>query len=153
MSETPFRILAVQQVALGAEDKTELHKLWVDIFGLPIKGQFKSEAENVDEDIAILGKGAHAVEIDLMQPIDPNKSPKVHTPALNHIGFWVDDLRAAHEYLPKAGVRLAGGIRKNAEGYEVIFIHPRGNDEFKISGNGVLVELIQAPPEVLEAYS
>jgi hypothetical protein len=27
----------------------------------------------------------NAVEIDLMQPIDPSKSPKVHIPALNHM--------------------------------------------------------------------
>lgn len=27
-----------------------------------------------------------------MQPIDPEKTPKVHIPALNHIGLWIDNL-------------------------------------------------------------
>ena len=30
--------------------------------------------------------GPAQVEIDLMAPLDPNKSPKPHVPALNHIG-------------------------------------------------------------------
>lgn len=55
--------------------------------------------ENVDEDILTLGKGAHKVEIDLMQPLDPEKSPKVHIPALNHVGLWVDKLEACVEHL------------------------------------------------------
>ena len=29
------------------------------------------------------------IEVDLMSPIDPDKSPKVHIPALNHIGMPV----------------------------------------------------------------
>ena len=148
----PFKVLGLQQVAIGHRDKDVLHRLWVDILGLELKGTFKSESENVLEDIAILGKGNTAIELDLMMPIDPDKSPKVHSPPLNHIGLWVDNLRAAMEYLPRNGVRLAGGIRINSEGYEVIFIHPKGNQEFNVSGEGVLVELIQAPPHVLKEY-
>ena len=48
-----------------------------------------------------------------MQPIDATKSPKVHDPALNHVGLWVDDLKAAYSYLEKQGVRFTpGGVRK-----------------------------------------
>jgi lactoylglutathione lyase len=32
------------------------------------------------------------VEVDLMQPLDPDKKPAVHTTPLNHVGLWVDDL-------------------------------------------------------------
>lgn len=50
-----------------------------------------------------------------MQPIDPNKSPKVHQPALNHIGLWVDNIEVAVETLTKEGlVFTPGGIRKGA---------------------------------------
>ena len=49
-----------------------------------------------------------------MQPIDANISPKVHVPALNHIGLWVDNLEAAHAHLTASGIRFAGGIRKGA---------------------------------------
>jgi lactoylglutathione lyase len=148
----PFRILGLQQIALGALDKTRLKALWVDRLGLAVTGHFTSEKENVDEDICTLGRGAHAVEVDLMQPLDPDRKPAVQTPALNHVGLWVDDLPAAVQWLAGQGVRFApGGIRTGAAGHPVCFIHPRASDEFPVAGEGVLVELVQAPPEVIRA--
>lgn len=148
----PFRVLGLQQIAVGAADKNKLRKLWVDTLGIEVTGNFKSASENVDEDIAVVGKGAARVEIDLMQPIDPNKKPKVDDPALNHIGLWVDDLRAAVQWLEQQGMRFTpGGIRKGAAGYDVCFIHPKGNEQFPIGGEGVLIELVQAPEDVIAA--
>ncbi|GIW41279.1 MAG: lactoylglutathione lyase [Candidatus Binatia bacterium] len=153
MRERPFRILGVQQIAVGAPKKDALRRLWVDVLGLRIEGHFRSESENVDEDIAVLGEGPFRVEVDLMEPVDPARKPRVHEPPLNHIGLWVDDLRAAVEWLTQQGVRFApGGIRKGAAGHDVCFIHPKGSDEAPIGGEGVLIELVQAPPEVREAY-
>jgi len=154
VSQRPFRVLGLQQVAVGAEEKGDLRQLWVDMLGLVPKGQFRSESENVDEDITELGRGATAVEVDLMQPIDPKRRPRVHDPALNHVGLWVDDLAVAVEWLEGRGVRFTpGGIRKGAAGHNVCFIHPKGNAEAPIGGVGVLIELVQAPPEVIEAYA
>jgi lactoylglutathione lyase len=148
----PFKVLGIQQVAIGGPDKTKLQKLWVDMFGLEVTGTFKSERENVDEDICAMGKGAYKVEVDLMQPIDPEKKPAVHATPLNHIGLWVDNLPVAVEWLTANGVRFApGGIRKGAAGYDITFLHPKGNEEFPIGGEGVLIELVQAPPEVIAA--
>ena len=154
MSERPFRILGVQQIAVGGLDKGELERFWVDLMGLTKVGSHRSERENVDEDITRIGSGPLAVELDLMQPIDPEKSPKVHVPPLNHIGLWVDDLRAAVEWLTAHGVRFTpGGIRRGAAGHDVCFIHPKGNDEAPIGGQGVLIELVQAPGDVIAAAS
>lgn len=121
-------------------------------------GNYVSEKENVDEDILSLGalgkSSPFSVELDLMQPLDVEKSPKVHVPALNHIGLWVDDLKVAHDYLTNKGVRFTpGGIRRGASGHDVCFIHPKGNEKFPIGSEGVLVELVQAPSEVIAAYS
>jgi lactoylglutathione lyase len=152
MGQRPFRVLGVQQIAIGALDKGPLRRLWVDTLGLTPHGSFRSERENVDEDIVTVGAGPLQVEVDLMQPIDPDKRPRVHEPALNHVGLWVDDLRAAVAWLEAQGVRFApGGIRKGAAGHDVCFIHPRGSAEFPIGGEGVLIELVQAPPEVIAA--
>jgi lactoylglutathione lyase len=148
----PFRILGLQQVAIGGPDKQRLRALWVDLFGLAIKSSFRSERENVDEDICVLGRGPFAVEVDLMQPLDPDRKPAVHATPLNHIGLWVDDLPKAVEWMSARGVRFApGGIRKGAAGHDICFVHPKGNDEFPLSGEGVLIELVQAPPEVIAA--
>ena len=150
MSTKPFRILGLQQVAIGGPDKSRLKTLWVDIFGLNVKSTFVSERENVDEDICEMGQGVHAVEVDLMQPLDPDKKPAVHTTPLNHIGLWVDDLPKAVEWMSANGVRFApGGIRKGAAGHDICFIHPKGSDEFPVGGEGVLIELVQAPAEVV----
>mgnify|MGYP002624531629 CR=1 FL=1 len=145
----PFRVLGLQQVAIGGRDKAALLELWVDLLGLEHHGDFRSERENVDEAILRCGEGRGVVEIDLMQPIDADAKPRVHEPALNHIGLWVDDLDAAVAWLGDRGVRFApGGIRRGAGGHRVCFIHPKGNEAAPIGGQGVLIELVEAPDEL-----
>ena len=94
----------------------------------------------------------------------------MHVPPLNHIGLWVDNIQVAVEWLTKQvaclpqdvlaekhcasaqGVRFApGGIRQGASGL-VAFIHPKGNEQSPQSGEGVLIELVQASPEVIAFY-
>jgi lactoylglutathione lyase len=146
----PFKVLGVQQIAIGGTDKARLRALWIDLFGLEPTGTFRSERENVDEDICAIGSGVHTVEVDLMQPIDANAKPAVHATPLNHIGLWIDDLPKAVEWLTAQGLRFApGGIRKGAAGHDICFVHPKGNDQFPFGGEGVLIELVQAPAEVV----
>ena len=155
-SARPFKVLGLQQVAIGSTDKSSLSNLWCNIFGVQQIGSYKSEKENVDEDILTLGKShsPYSVEVDLMMPLDADKSPKVHVPPLNHIGLWVDDLKEAVKWMEGNGVRFTpGGIRKGAAGHDVTFIHPKGNEQSPIGGCGVLIELVQAPKEVIEALS
>jgi lactoylglutathione lyase len=150
----PFHVLGIQQIAIGSLDKNRLKTLWVDMLGLEVTGTFQSEKENVDEDICAIGSGPFKVEVDLMQPLDPDKKPAVHATPLNHVGLWIDDLACAVDWLTAQGVRFApGGIRKGAAGFDVCFLHPKSNDEFPIAGEGVLIELVQAPPEVVKAFS
>ena len=152
--ERPFKVLGIQQIAIGGPDKSRLRELWVDKLGLAVTGTFKSERENVDEDICAMGAGPFTVEVDLMQPIDPEKKPAVHTTPLNHVGLWIDDLPAAVEWLTGQGVRFApGGIRKGAAGHDICFLHPKSNEAFPIAGEGVLIELVQAPPDVITALN
>ena len=150
----PFRVLGLQQVAIGGADKSALSALWEGLLGVPKVSSFRSERENVDEDILRLGAGAAAVEVDLMQPVDASRAPRVAEPPLNHIGLWVDALPAAVAWLRAAGVRFApGGVRRGAGGHDVAFIHPKagGPDGATRSGEGVLIELVQAPPELIAA--
>ena len=153
MSDRPFQVLGLQQIAVGATEKAGLRELWVELLGLEATGSFRSESENVDEDIAVAGRGPFRVEVDLMQPIDPEARPRVHEPALNHVGLWIDDLAVAVEWLETQGVRFTpGGIRAGAAGHAVCFIHPKGNPDAPVGGQGVLIELVQAPEEVLAAW-
>ena len=153
-SNRPFRVLGLQQIAVGGLDKARLRKFWVDTLGLRHVSSYTSESENVDEDICEAGSGPLKIEVDLMQPLDPDQRPKVHEPALNHVGLWIDDLAAAVEWLEGQGVRFTpGGIRSGAAGHDVCFIHPKGNADAPIGGEGVLVELVQAPDDVREAFA
>ena len=112
------------------------------------KGTFDllSCRENVDEDVMQMGKGLlGTVELDLMAPLDVEKKPAVHKPALNHIGLWIDDLPKAVAHLESKGVKVLGGIRPGASGHDITFLHPK-------SAGGVLVELVQAPKDVIAAF-
>ncbi|HUW37290.1 MAG TPA: VOC family protein [Rhodocyclaceae bacterium] len=152
MTQRPFEILGIQHIAIGAPDKARLKRLWVDMLGLSAAGNYANERENVDEDITTLGSGPFQVEVDLMQPLAPDRKPSVHEPPLNHVGLWVDDLPAAVDWLTAQGVRFApGGIRRGAAGHDITFLHPKANDAFPIAGEGVLIELVQAPAEVVAA--
>jgi len=105
-SARPFRVLGVQQVAIGGLDLGALRNLWVNTLGVAKVGEYEAASENVREDILQLGSGPHAVEIDLMEPLDPEARPRVNDPALNHIGLWVDDLAAAVAWLTEQGMRF-----------------------------------------------
>jgi len=154
ISNKPFKILGVQQIAIGGQDKARLKKLWIDLLGFQYKSTFVSERENVNEDICGIGSGVYEVEVDLMQPLDIDKKPAVHQTPLNHVGLWVDDLPKAVEWLSANGLRFTpGGIRSGAGGFDIAFVHPKGNHEFPFSGEGVLIELVQAPPEVIAGLS
>jgi lactoylglutathione lyase len=152
-SPRPFRILGVQQIAIGALSNEPLREFWSGLLGLTVLGQFESERENVSELILGIGAGPAQVELDLMQPLDPSRKPKPHEPALNHVGLWVDDLAAAYTWLEAQGVRFApGGIRPGAAGHDVCFVHPKPSVEAPRSGEGVLIELVQAPPPIIAAF-
>jgi len=153
MNDRSFKVLGIQQIAVSSLDKNRLRTLWVDTLGLDLVGNYQSAFDNVDEDIAQVGSGPLKVEVDLMQPLDPEKKPRVQSPPLNHVGLWIDDLPAAVEWLQARGVRFTpGGIRRGASGFDICFIHPKGNEESPIGGEGVLIELVQAPLDVREAF-
>jgi hypothetical protein len=61
MTTRPFKVLGIQQVAIGGPSKERLRTLWVDKLGLEVTGNFVSERENVDEDICAMGHGVHRV--------------------------------------------------------------------------------------------
>ena len=60
-------------MAIGSPSKTKLQEFWIGHLGIEKVGEFKSEKENVDEDILRVGSGVlGSAEIDLMAPIDDN---------------------------------------------------------------------------------
>ena len=65
----------------------------------------------------------------------------------------LDEAMLAPGQLTEQGVRFTpGGIRQGASGHDVCFIHPKGNEASPIGGQGVLIELVQAPVSLVEAH-
>lgn len=150
----PFRILGVHHIAIGHADLTRLRHLWGDVLGLSLSAPFTLATENVVGCIGRLEAGPYTVEVDLLQPLDDEQKPAPHLPPLNHIAFWVDQLAEAVTWLTAQGVRFTpGGTRRGAEGREMAFIHPKGNETFPLGGEGVMIELVQAPAAVIAAFA
>ena len=63
MSDRPFKVLGIQQIAVGANDKAELRKLWVDVLGLE-GDEFELDADR------ILGTDALHERRDIVAELD-----------------------------------------------------------------------------------
>ena len=154
MSGRPFAVLGVQQIAVGGPDKARCGGSGSICSASRSRASSAARRENVDEDIAQAGAGPFAVEVDLMQPLDPEKRPKVHEPPLNHVGLWVDDLHAAVAWLGAA--RRALHARRHPQGRRRPrrLLHPSQGKRRSspVGGEGVLIELVQAPPDVIAAF-
>jgi lactoylglutathione lyase len=154
MADRPFRILGVQSIALGSENKAAMLKLWSELFGLEHSGTFKSMDGNIDVDVLRLQTGERSVEISIMEPISGKADSKKRRAPLHRIGLWVDDLPAAVQYLKDHGVNFVErGLRSIQAGYDVACIHPRHTEKHPHSGCGIFIELIQAPPEMIKKNS
>ena len=110
MKDRPFKVLGIQQIAVSGLDKTRLRSLWVDTFGLELTGTYKSERENVDEDIAVLGAGP------LPLPILEAQSPDEVKVAVNQL------LNDREDYDPeKIPVLFVYGVSGFAQNWRVLF--------------------------------
>ena len=124
----PFKVLGIQQIAIGGPSKEKLRTLWVDMFGLEVTSTFVSERENVDGDICAMGSGPFKVEVDLMQPLDPEKKPAVHaTRSTTSACGSTTCPRPSNGCRPTA---CASHRRhpQGAAGFDITFLHPKANE-------------------------
>ncbi|TYZ57863.1 hypothetical protein PybrP1_011848 [[Pythium] brassicae (nom. inval.)] len=73
----------------------------------------------------------------------------------NFISLWVDKLAAVEPFLQAGNVPYSSeGVVRGPEGHDVLVIEPSegGVEFFNLCDNPTLVELVQAPPEVIEDY-
>ena len=77
-------------------------------------GTFAASARTSTRTSARSAAAPTKVEVDLMQPLDPDKKPAVHATPLNHVGLWIDDLPAAVAWL--SGARRALRARRHPQG-------------------------------------
>ena len=121
-----FKVLGIQQVAIGGLDKQALSSFWVDTLGVKKVGDYKAEKENVDEDILELGSGPHAVEIDLMQPLNPDVAPKVSDLSALFTHACGDSLHTISSAFAFRHVILLIGAHPRTKSYRPLDRQPRG---------------------------
>ncbi len=113
---------------------------WAEALGLEVSGIETVESEHVK--LAFLRAGSSSIE--LLEPTDANSPVGRHLEqrgeGIHHLTFEVRDLEATLKRLREGGTPIIGDAsRLGAGGRRVAFLHPR-------AANGVLVELVAAPP-------
>ena len=83
----------------------------------------------------------------MLQPLnDSDRFAKFLTEkgeGIHHLAITANDIEKDVERASANGAKILGGIRSGSYGRKITFIHPK-------SVNGVLMEICQAPPEVLK---
>ena len=137
-------------IVLNVADVERSLAFYIDVLGLPSERLDEFRRGEVGFPSVRINEGTL---IDLQRDESRPEAAKLN---LNHFCLVTEpvDLEALASELEGQGVRFApGGIRKGAAGFDICFLHPKANEAFPIAGEGVLVELVQAPAEVVKAFA
>lgn len=131
----------IAHLGIAVFDLVRAERFYREVLGLSVSHRETVEAEKVKVSFVPLG----GVEIELLEPTDP-ESPvgrflAARGEGLHHVAIEVDDLAETLNRAKAGGFRLVDEVpRQGARGTLVAFLHPK-------STNGVLIELIERPPE------
>ena len=132
-----MKILGIEHIAIAVQNLELGAYFWREIMGLEIKKQEEIPNQGIITDIYDAENG----KIELIKERHPNspisKFLKKNGPGLHHICFEVEDIEKSIIELKLKNIMLIGSSYSiGAEGYKVIFVHPR-------STGGVLLELAE----------
>ena len=116
-------------------------KKFYELLGLQVMPEETVESEKVR--LAMIPVGESRIELlePTAQDSPISKFLEKRGEGLHHIALHVDDLSGTVERLKAAGTRLVSDeIKVGAGGHLFVFVHPS-------SAGGVLVELVEDPPE------
>ena len=133
-----MKIIGIEHVGIAVEDLKKSEKFWNYILESNKKYTEIVEDQDVITDIYDTGQGKIELLFSQKKNSIISKFLKKRGQGIHHICLKVENIKVAIEELNKKGVELIGdNYTIGAEGYKIIFIHPR-------STGGVLVELAEA---------
>tara|TARA_B100000073_G_scaffold336189_1_gene330670 strand:- start:88 stop:495 length:408 start_codon:yes stop_codon:yes gene_type:complete len=133
-----MKIIGIEHVGIAVEDLKKSGKFWDYILESNKKYTEIVEDQDVITDIYDTGQGKIELLFSQKKNSIISKFLKKRGQGIHHICLKVENIKVAIEELNKKGVELIGdNYTIGAEGYKIIFIHPR-------STGGVLVELAEA---------
>ena len=134
-----MKILGIEHIGIAVKDLDKSSPFWRHVLNLEHKSTETVKAQGVLTDIYDTTKG----KVELLQSLGDDtpigkfllkKGPGVH-----HVCFEVDDINKAINELKELNIQVLSDTPTiGAEGYKVVFIHPK-------STGGVLVELAEKP--------
>ena len=134
-----MKIIGIEHIGIAVKDLKTDSPFWKHILGIEHTHSEKVESEGVLTEIYDTGKG----KVELLESLHPDSPVKKFLedcgPGIHHVCFEVDDIYESIKELKKNNIQVIGDkYRIGAEGYKVVFIHPR-------STGGILVELAEKP--------
>ena len=132
-----MKIIGIEHIGIAVKNIREASPFWNHVLQIDHSTTEDVDDQGVITDIYDTGKG----KVELLQAKYPD-SPVAkfldrRGPGIHHICLQVEDIDEAIQELKSEGIQLIGnGASIGAEGYRVVFIHPR-------SAGGVLVELAE----------
>ena len=134
-----MKIIGIEHIGIAVKDLKTDAPFWEHILGIEHTHSEKVESEGVLTEIYDTGKG----KVELLESLHPDSPVKKFLedrgPGIHHVCFEVDDIYTTIKELKENNIRVIGDKHSiGAEGYKVVFIHPR-------STGGILVELAEKP--------
>ena len=132
-----MKVIGVEHIGIAIKDLEKDAPFWSKVLGIE---QTKTEDvadQGVITDIYDTGMGKIELLLSKYPDSPIGKFLKKRGPGIHHICLQVEDIEQSIKVLKKHGIETIGDKSSiGAEGFKVIFIHPR-------STGGVLVELAE----------
>ena len=134
-----MKILGIEHIGIAVKDLANDSPFWEHVLDIYHSSTEVLEDQGVTTDIYGTGKG----KVELLEATNPDspiaKFIDKRGAGIHHVCFEVDDIIEAIQELKENNIQVLGDTYSiGAEGYKVVFIHPR-------STGGVLVELAEKP--------
>jgi len=132
-----MKILGIEHIGIAVNSIDKDAPFWKHILNLPHRGTEAVENQGVTTDIYDTGRG----KVELLEAMGSDtplgKFLEKRGAGMHHVCFEVDNITNAIKELKEDGIQvLSKEPTMGAEGYKVVFIHPK-------STGGVLVELAE----------
>jgi methylmalonyl-CoA epimerase len=134
-----MKILGIEHLGIAVDSIDKAAPFWKHILKISHRSTEDVIDQGVVTDIYDTGQG----KVELLEAMGDNspiaKFLDKRGPGIHHVCFEVEDINSAIKELKENNINvLSDGSTIGAEGYKVVFIHPK-------STGGVLVELAEKP--------
>ena len=133
-----MNVRGVHHVALAVTDLAEAVEMYERVFGASVELRGRMDHEGVEAVYLRLGAGRVELVSPLADDTPVGRFLAKRGPAMHHVAFEVDDVRAAVAELSARGADVVDPTpRQGLGGHDVSFLHPD-------SLHGVLAEVVSS---------